>query len=175
MGTRTSSGTASTTAKTVLRRESSIFGTANISRPPSALSDAGSVTSKERKSSDPPAPKPLARSVRPNGPPSATILNRRLSDASGTMGPPPSALKRTSLSPTGATNTSAARIPSSLARSPPLAPATRHRVSSSLDSMRGATGRRDSVLSASGVSKQSEKENIEVTPRPATRRVPVPA
>lgn len=181
MGARTSVSTTSTaaTSKPPFRRESSIFGTPSISRPPSALSDASTTSTrpaigslKERKLSDPTAVKPLARSVRPNATPSAArkLLDR---DNATPMGPP-SAVKLRATSSLATPS----RLPSALARSSSLTPAPRGRPSSSLESLRQkglANARRDSVLSASDVSEQSEKENVEVTPSARRMKVAVPA
>ncbi|RDX44717.1 hypothetical protein OH76DRAFT_1045806 [Lentinus brumalis] len=92
------------------RRESSIFGTPSIAtRPPSVLSDTGSTT-KDRRMSETPSTitKPaLGRSIRTNGPSSASGSHAAKRAVDGAMGPPPSVVR--SQSATAATPT---RIPS---------------------------------------------------------------
>ncbi|RPD62165.1 hypothetical protein L227DRAFT_51616 [Lentinus tigrinus ALCF2SS1-6] len=107
----TAGGTPAPTAKVpASRRESSIFGTPSVAtRPPSVLSDAGSTT-KDRRTSETPSTitKPaLGRSIRANGPTSASGSHTAKRSLDGAMGPPPSVTR--SQSATAATPT---RIPS---------------------------------------------------------------
>lgn len=144
------------------RRESSIFGTPSVARPPSALSDVSSTT-KERKPGDSLSTAPrlsLARSVRPNG---SAVNSSRRSDAS--MGPPSAVKIRTS--PTSIKSATPSRVASNLARSSSLTPIvkTHRRPSSSLESLRNKTlvSQREAASSASNTSEQ-EKENVDSTP-----------
>lgn len=152
------------------RRESSIFGTpsvASVSRPPSSMSDASSIT-KERRISDSSSAPPrlsLTRGVRPIGT-SANAATRR-SEASV----PPSALKVRTSPPSAAP----ARPSSMLSRGPSANPAVKahRRPSSSLESLRNKTLISSRDLAASA----SEKENVDVDATPtaskAARRMSV--
>ncbi|KAI0945184.1 hypothetical protein AcV7_001791 [Taiwanofungus camphoratus] len=115
----TAGSTPAQVSKAPHRRESSIFATPTISgsRPPSALSDAGS-TVKERKLSDPPlsvAKPAFAKSVRTNGSAPTAIITKR--SVEGSMGPPP-AVSRSAVKTGTQSTATPTRIPSSLTPRP---------------------------------------------------------
>ncbi|KAI0092273.1 hypothetical protein BDY19DRAFT_990995 [Irpex rosettiformis] len=160
-------------ARSTARRESSIFGTPSVSRPPSVLSDASSTVMKERKNSDPASTARLsvARTVRPAA--SAVTAARRID-------PPPTAVKvrpRSSLSPPSS-SAAASRLSASVSRPSSVAPTatSQRRPSSSVESLRGKglASRNGSASPSSGGSEQ-EKENADATPiaRPKARRASI--
>ncbi|KAG6816044.1 hypothetical protein H0H87_009005 [Tephrocybe sp. NHM501043] len=165
----------------ISRRDSSVFSTPSISRPPSTTSDAGSTVGKDRTRTSVATPasaikiSALGKSVRPNGTASTITASKRVE---GSMGPPPKA--RSSLTPT-----SAPRV-SSLSRSSSAKPATPSSVVSvqrriaSLDKgqpqSKTKTTLRQTIQSPiSSLSEQDEKENVDVTSKNQKRRSLLPA
>ncbi|KAI0363437.1 hypothetical protein BV20DRAFT_958314 [Pilatotrama ljubarskyi] len=158
------------------RRESSIFGTPSVagSRPPSALSDAGS-TVKERRMNETPTTatkSTLGRSIRANATASGSVTAKR--SVEGSMGPPPVS-RGASAAATSATPT---RIPSGpSARATPStikAPAHQRRMSTSIlepSKLRASTSSREKLEklpSVSSMSEPEEKENSAPSSRSST-------
>ncbi|KAH8084884.1 hypothetical protein BXZ70DRAFT_900257 [Cristinia sonorae] len=151
--------TASKTAAPSARRESSIFGTPSIaSRPPSVLSDAGSVTKEtRRKLSDPPvaaAKTALGRSGRANALTTTTAGKR----VEGSMGPPP--LKRAPSLAGSVSSTASAtptRLPSGTKPRPSITPTVVRKPSVSNDA---ASKLRSSITSRESLKTVDEKENV---------------
>ncbi|CAL1698082.1 unnamed protein product [Somion occarium] len=178
--------TPATTSKAPFRRESSIFGTPSVSRPPSVLSDSGSIT-KERKLSDPPSAAgktTLARSVRQNASASTVGSSTTQKRVEGSMGPPP--LRRaSSLAQSTTSSATPTRIPSTgsstFTRSTSVTPtakavaARRGSMSHVPSRLKPGISSRESLKahSVSSVSEEDEKENIS-TPvsKPQRRMVP---
>jgi len=196
-------GTAGSTpaqpSKVAHRRDSSIFNATPASRPPSALSDAGtdggsqpSTTRKERKNSSETAQtasaarvSALAKSTRVNGSgfgtPSVTSSATKPLRSEGSMGPPPVSLKpRASVN---GTPTPSGRL-SSLSRSasarsaltsPTATPIPHRRVSSvaTTETPQSRTKISRATVNASpapsALSEQDEKEN---TNTPSRQRIP---
>ena len=186
---RVSTGPAATATKAPYRRESSIFGTPSVSRPPSVLSDSSNTKErKERKNSDPPtaAKAALARSLRQNTTAPASAASR--GRVEGSMGAPPikrtTALAQSSVAHRTPSNSSISSV-SSFSRSPSATPtanttvrrATISHVTTSSKLKPSPPTR--TVRKASGVTSASEgegKENV-VGPsqRPARRLSAIPA
>ncbi|KAI0674695.1 hypothetical protein C8Q78DRAFT_1118171 [Trametes maxima] len=179
----TAGGTPASAAKVPPhRRESSIFATPSVvsSRPPSALSDTGSIT-KERRMSETPSTatkSTLGRSVRANGTPSTSgIVAAKKRSLEGSMGPPPVS-RPPSIASSSATPT---RIPSGpSARSTPStikAPAHQRRVSASIlepSKLRASTSSKEKLErlpSVSSASEPEEKENSAPSSRASTGSV----
>ncbi|KAI0706904.1 hypothetical protein C8T65DRAFT_740457 [Cerioporus squamosus] len=152
----TAGGTPASTAKVPApRRESSIFGTPSVaSRPPSVLSDTGSTT-KDRRMSETPstitAKAALGRSIRANGPTSASTAKRAID---GAMGPPPSVVR--SQSATAATPT---RIPSG-----PSARATPSTIKAAANPRRMSASILDSSKLRQSTSSQERLQKLERLP-----------
>ena len=92
MGVR---GTAGSTPAPSRKRETSIFNTPTVVRPPSALSD-NSKDGLGKKTTDTPIPiKTLAKSVRVNGP-TTSIVTKAVSRIEGSMGAPPLSARKVS-------------------------------------------------------------------------------
>ncbi|KAH9887362.1 hypothetical protein C8Q73DRAFT_261994 [Cubamyces lactineus] len=164
------------------RRESSIFATPSVvsSRPPSALSDTGSSSVKDRRMSETPSTatkSTLGKSVRANGTAStAGIVAAKKRSLEGSMGPPPARAASATATPT--------RIPSGpSARSTPStikAPAHQRRISASIlepSKLRASTSSREKLEklerlpSVSSASETEEKENSAPSPRSSTGSV----
>ena len=118
MGVRGTAG--STPAPASHKRESSIFNTPTVIRPPSALSDSSKdVVGKEKTGETLSTMKTLVKSVRVNGPPTS-VVTKAVNRIEGSMGAPP---------------LSAARKVSGLAGTPSRTPSIHSRsVSTSLSS-----------------------------------------
>ncbi|KAG6861812.1 hypothetical protein C0995_011693 [Termitomyces sp. Mi166 len=168
---------------TTSRRDSAIFSTPTVSRPPSSASEAGSITSKKRSSVEPSSAikvTALGQSARSNVAPGISGSKR----IEGSMGPPPPKVRP---SIAGAvTSASTARVPS-LSRSSSAKPSS---VSSSVSVRRVASLEQSQsqvktkstlrqTVSPSPVPSLSEqeKENVNTSSKGATKRtlVPTPA
>lgn len=112
MGVRGTAG--STPAPASHKRESSIFNTPTVIRPPSALSDSlKDGVGKEKKATETlSAIKTLAKSVRVNGPPTS-IVTKAVNRIEGSMGAPPLSAARKVSGPAGTPS----RMPSVHSRS----------------------------------------------------------
>ncbi|KAG6812008.1 hypothetical protein H0H92_004737 [Tricholoma furcatifolium] len=164
----------------ISRRESALFATPMVSRPPSVTSDAGSTVSNSRKStgleSSSSAIKvsTLGKSVRPNGTVAPSAASKRIE---GSMGPPP--VKRSTS--TGATSP-VARV-SSLSKStakPTTSVPVNRRVTSLEKAQPQVKPKLKSTLrqavsptSTPTLSEQEEKENVDVSSKKTL--VPIPA
>ncbi|KAL1941791.1 hypothetical protein VTO73DRAFT_6791 [Trametes versicolor] len=157
------------------RRESSIFGTPSVagSRPPSALSDTGSVA-KDRRMSETPSTatkSTFGRPVRPNASASTSKpLPLKRSSVEGAMGPPPSLNRSSSATatptriPSGPSAARAGSTPSTI-----KAPMHQRRVSASIlepsklrastSSSREKLDKLEKLPSVSSMSEPEEKEN----------------
>ncbi|KAJ8455282.1 hypothetical protein ONZ51_g12534 [Trametes cubensis] len=168
------------------RRESSIFATPSVvsSRPPSALSDTGSSSIKDRRMSETPSTatkSTLGKSVRANGTASTSgVVAAKKRSLEGSMGPPPVR----GASATASATATPTRIPSGpSARSTPStikAPAHQRRVSTSTlepSKLRASTSSREKLEklerlpSVSSASETEEKENSAPSPRSSTGSV----
>ncbi|KAI8971313.1 hypothetical protein BD414DRAFT_540487 [Trametes punicea] len=152
------------------RRESSIFGTPTVvgSRPPSALSDTGSIT-KDRRMGETPSTatkSTLGKSVRANGTPStsaSTSVAPKKRSLEGAMGPPPS--RTASANAAAATPTRIPSGPSGRATPSTIkAPAHQRRMSASIlepSKLRMSTSSREKLEKLPSVSSASEPEEKE--------------
>lgn len=165
------------------RRESSMFATPTVIRPPSALSDA---SNKEKREAPAATTRGLTKTTRTNVTAAPTAV--KATRVEGSMGPPPT---RTVRAPVSATSARLARSPSG---TPPTAVSTvsgrpmsvvgrpssvvSRRASMDLSSAT-TTARTKPSAAAKGsspvLSERDEKENSKPTPKPTSRRVSVPA
>ncbi|KAG6911060.1 hypothetical protein DXG01_004575 [Tephrocybe rancida] len=163
------------------RRDSPLFSTPSVSRPPSSASDTGSIAGKRRGGVETPASaikiSTLGKSVRPNGTLASSTSSKRIE---GSMGPPP-IKARSSLTGAG-TPTPVARL-SSLSRSSakpatatPPGVSVHHRVASLEQSK--STGKTKTPLRQTNpipsLSEQEEKENVDTTSKRKSL-IPTPA
>ncbi|OSD02570.1 hypothetical protein PYCCODRAFT_1444979 [Trametes coccinea BRFM310] len=175
-GTAGSTPAPATKVQPSSRRESSIFGTPSVagSRPPSALSDTGSVT-KERRMSETPSTatkSTLGKSVRGNGTASSsTTSTLKKRSLEGSMGPPPAraASASATATPTRIPSGPSARTPSTI-----KAPMHQRRTSTSIlepSKLRTSTSSREKLEklpSVSSASEPDEKENSAPSSRAST-------
>ncbi|CDO77565.1 hypothetical protein BN946_scf184926.g2 [Trametes cinnabarina] len=163
------------------RRESSIFGTPAVggSRPPSALSDTGSVI-KERRISEAPSTatkSTLGKSVRVNNTASTSASTTgavKKRSLEGSMGPPPARAGSASATatPTRIPSGSSARTPSTI-----KVPIHQRRTSTSIlepSKLRTSTSSREKLeklTSVSSASEPDEKENSAPSSRASTTSV----
>ncbi|KAG6876517.1 hypothetical protein C0992_012614 [Termitomyces sp. T32_za158] len=159
---------------TTSRRDSAIFSTPSVSRPPSSASEAGSVTNKRHSSVEPTSAvkiTTLGQSTRSNVATTTSAASKRIE---GFMGPPP-LRARSSISGV-ATSTSTSRV-SSFSRSSSVKP-------SSVSVRRASQGQSQAQVKTKNASRQTvspsvseqEKENVDTSSKSAKRNlVPTPA
>jgi len=180
MGVR---GTAGSTPAPAKKRESSMFGTPTIIRPPSALSDSKEGTNNKKVLDTPSsvAPKTLAKSVRMNGPgPLSASSTKSVRQVEGSMGPPPTARgARPSVPATPSRHASIhGRTSSASLSQSAMKPIVSRRASSGLDSSVSRT--KPSVVAAAAAARVStpvlnerdEKENSHPSMTPTPKPVP---
>ncbi|KAL1738362.1 hypothetical protein HDZ31DRAFT_51117 [Schizophyllum fasciatum] len=162
---RTSVGTPAPAKPGTHRRESSIFTTPTVSRPPSAMSDASSATSAHDRKGSQESISTGPRSI------SALAKTTRPTNATSSKMGPPAAKPRSSFAstPTPAQRSNLSR--STAAKPSPAVAAAHRRVPSSGAAKSLAPKLAASVSSISESSEAEEKENKTITPR----RAPVPA
>ncbi|KAG5353057.1 hypothetical protein C0989_010864 [Termitomyces sp. Mn162] len=159
---------------TTSRRDSAIFTTPSVSRPPSSVSEAGSITSRRRSTIEPTSAikvTTLGQSARPN----VAAASKRVE---GSMGPPP--LKaRPSVAGT-AESTPTPRVSSISRSSAKSSPSVSVRRVASLEQSQSKTKTQSTLRqtaspnSVSSVPEQ-EKENVDTSSKSAKRRSMVPA
>jgi hypothetical protein len=178
MGVR---GTAGSTPAPAKKRESSMFGTPTIIRPPSALSDSKEGTNNKKVLDTPSSvgPKTLAKSARMNGTgPLSASSTKPVRQVEGSMGPPPTARgARPSVPATPSRHTSIhGRTSSASLSQSATKPIVSRRASSGLDS--SVSRIKPSVVAAAArvstpvLNERDEKENSHPSMTPTPKPVP---